>query len=45
MLQSIDRESIAKAHLRLTAIMQRHGPDIAKQARSRLSVGIGKDCP
>ncbi len=30
-LQSIDRESIAKAHLRLTAIMQRYGPDIAKQ--------------
>ena len=30
-MQSINRESIAKAHLRLTAIMQRHGPDIAKQ--------------
>lgn len=30
-MQSIDREGIAKAHLRLTAIMQRYGPDIAKQ--------------
>ena len=30
-MQSVNRESIAKAHLRLTAIMQRHGPDIAKQ--------------
>ena len=30
-MRSVDRESIAKAHLRLTAIMQRHGPDIAKQ--------------
>lgn len=30
-MQGVDRESIAKAHLRLTAIMQRHGPDIAKQ--------------
>lgn len=27
----IDKESIAKAHLRLTAIMQRCGPDIAEQ--------------
>ena len=30
-MPSIDRESIAKAHLRLTAIMQRYGPDIAEQ--------------
>ena len=30
-IQSINRESIAKAHLRLAAIMQQHGPDIAKQ--------------
>ena len=30
-MQSINRESIARAHLRLTAIMQRYGPDIAKQ--------------
>ena len=30
-MQSINREGIAKAHLRLTAIMQRYGPDIAKQ--------------
>ena len=30
-MQNIDREGIAKAHLRLIAIMQRHGPDIAKQ--------------
>lgn len=30
-IQNIDREGIAKAHLRLIAIMQRHGPDIAKQ--------------
>ena len=30
-MQSINRERIAKAHLRLTAIMQRCGPDIAKQ--------------
>lgn len=29
--QSIDRESIAKAHLRLANIMQRCGPDIAEQ--------------
>lgn len=27
----INRESIAKAHLRLTAMMQQYGPDIAKQ--------------
>jgi predicted nucleotidyltransferase len=30
-MQSINRESIAKAHLRLAAIMQQYGPDIAKQ--------------
>lgn len=30
-IPSINRESIAKAPLRLTAIMQRYGPDIAKQ--------------
>ena len=30
-IQSIDRASIAKAHLRLTAIMQQYGQDIAKQ--------------
>lgn len=30
-MQSINREGIAKAHLRLTAMMQRYGPDIAKQ--------------
>lgn len=30
-MSGVNRESIAKAHLRLTAIMQRHGPDIAKQ--------------
>ena len=30
-MQSINRESIAKAHLRLAAIMQRLGSDIAKQ--------------
>lgn len=30
-MQSIDRAGIAKAHLRLAAIMQREGPDIAKQ--------------
>ena len=30
-MQNIDREGIAKAHLRLTAMMQRYGPDIAKQ--------------
>ena len=30
-MQGIDRESIARAHLRLTTIMQRCGPDIAKQ--------------
>ena len=30
-LPSINREDIAKANLRLTAIMQRYGPDIAKQ--------------
>ena len=30
-MQSLNREGIAKAHLRLTAIMQRDGPDIAKQ--------------
>ena len=30
-MQSINREGIAKVHLRLTAIMQQHGPDIAKQ--------------
>lgn len=30
-MPSVDRESIAKAHLRLTVIMQRYGPDIAKQ--------------
>lgn len=30
-MPSINRESIAKTHFRLTAIMQRHGPDIAKQ--------------
>ena len=30
-MPSINREGIAKAHLRLTAIMQRYGPDIAKQ--------------
>ncbi len=29
--QSINRESITKTNLRLTAIMQRYGPDIAKQ--------------
>ena len=29
--QSLNRESIAKANLRLTAIMQQHGPDIAEQ--------------
>ena len=30
-LQSLNREGIAKVHLRLAAIMQRYGPDIAKQ--------------
>lgn len=30
-MQGVDRESIARAHLRLTAIMQRRGPDIAEQ--------------
>jgi len=30
-IPSINREGIAKVHLRLTAIMQRYGPDIAKQ--------------
>ena len=30
-MQGINRESIAKAHLRLTAIMQQYAPDIAKQ--------------
>ena len=30
-MQSINTESIAKTHLRLTAIMQQYGPDIAKQ--------------
>lgn len=30
-MPSINREDIAKAPLRLTAIMQRYGPDIAKQ--------------
>ena len=30
-MQNVDREGIAKAHFRLIAIMQRHGPDIAKQ--------------
>ena len=30
-MHSVNREGIAKAHLRLTAIMQRDGPDIAKQ--------------
>ena len=30
-MQSVDKESIAKTHLRLTAIMRRYGPDIAKQ--------------
>ena len=30
-MPGVDRESIAKAHLRLIAIMQRYGPDIAKQ--------------
>ena len=30
-MPSIDREGIAKAHLQLTAMMQRYGPDIAKQ--------------
>ena len=30
-MPSINRESIAKAPLRLSAIMQRYGPDIAKQ--------------
>ena len=30
-MPSINREGIAKASLRLTAIMQRYGPDIAKQ--------------
>ena len=30
-MQSIDRAGIAKAHLRLTAIMQQYGPNIAKQ--------------
>ena len=30
-MQSLNREGIAKAHLRLTAIMQRYGPDIAKE--------------
>ena len=30
-MQDIDRESIARAHLRLTTIMQRYGPSIAEQ--------------
>ena len=30
-MPSVNRKSLAKAHLRLTAIMQQHGPDIAKQ--------------
>ncbi|MDE0683865.1 MAG: hypothetical protein OXI63_13185, partial [Candidatus Poribacteria bacterium] len=30
-MEGTDRESIAKAHLRLTTIMQRWGPDIAEQ--------------
>ncbi len=30
-MQRVNRENIAKAHLRLAAIMQRHGPDIAEQ--------------
>ena len=30
-MQSIDRAGIAKAHLRLAAIMQQYGPNIAKQ--------------
>ena len=30
-MQSLNRKGVAKAHLRLTAIMQRYGPDIAKQ--------------
>ena len=30
-LPNLNREGIAKVHLRLAAIMQRHGPDIAKQ--------------
>ena len=30
-MPSVSREGIAKAHLRLTAMMQRYGPDIAKQ--------------
>ena len=30
-MQSMNREGIAKVHLRLTAIMQQCGPDIAKQ--------------
>ena len=30
-LPSLNREGIAKAHVRLAAIMQRYGPDIAKQ--------------
>jgi hypothetical protein len=30
-MQSLNRDNIAKAHLQLAAIMQRQGPDIAKQ--------------
>ena len=30
-MQGVDKESIAKTHLRLTAIMQRYGPNIAKR--------------
>jgi hypothetical protein len=30
-MEGVDRESLAKAHLRLVAIMQRCGPSIAEQ--------------
>lgn len=30
-MQSVNRKGVAKAHLRLTAIMQQYGPDIAKR--------------
>ena len=41
-MPGVDKESIAKAHLRLTAIMQRYGPDIAEQHKATYPFALEK---
>jgi len=39
-MEGVNRENLAKAHLRLVAIMQRRGPSIAEQCGVSYSVAL-----